>query len=82
MFDDFRNQTDESAFEEKPEEEEGAEETLYNAVSSRRAPRQDILFGMTAPQRLVIAVMLFMMTCISGTLILLVFEKIIPPFLG
>ena len=37
------------------------------------------LFGMTPAQRLVIAIMLFIMTCIVGSLTLLVFEIIVPP---
>ena len=36
-------------------------------------------FGMTAAQRLVIAIMLLMMTCIVGGLMLLVFGKVAPP---
>ena len=39
------------------------------------------LLGMTAAQRLVIAIMLFIMTCIIGSLMLLVFEIIVPPAL-
>ena len=37
------------------------------------------LLGMTATQRLVIAIMLFIMTCIVGSLMLLVFEIVVPP---
>ena len=37
--------------------------------------------GMTPAQRLVIAIMLFIMTCIIGSLMLLVFEIVVPPVL-
>lgn len=37
------------------------------------------LLGMTPVQRLVIAIMLFIMTCIIGSLMLLVFEIVVPP---
>lgn len=74
MFDDFRQATDETSFEEQPEETE----EVGMAISQ---PQQRFL-GMTAAQRLVIAVMLLLMTCVLGAFCLLVTERIAPPFLG
>jgi hypothetical protein len=75
MFDDFRKQTDETAFpEEKPEDNLAADFTFT------QEPQR--FLGMTAPQRLVIAFLLLMMTIILGTFCLLVTAKIVPPFLG
>jgi hypothetical protein len=45
-------------------------------------PRRSKRFlGMTPIQRFVIALMLFMMTCLLGSFVLLVSEKVILPFL-
>ncbi len=74
MLDDLRDQAQDSPF---FEDNQGGFE--YEEALPYPAERK--FLGMTAAQRLVIAAMLFMMTCILGALILLVTEKIVPPFL-
>ena len=74
MFDDFRQQAEESEIE-QPQEEESIQRTR----ASRAAPRR--FLGMTAAQRFIIAFMLLMMVCVSGSFFLLVTGNIVPPFL-
>ncbi len=76
MFDDFRQNLDDKSFEEEPEELSA--EDLDLAFNE---PQRHFL-GMTAPQRLVIAVMFLLMTCMLGAFCLLVTGRIFPPFLG
>ncbi|UCD99219.1 MAG: hypothetical protein JSV42_00405 [Chloroflexota bacterium] len=70
MLDDFRNDANASPY------FEDESEAYFEEVPQKKS-RGKIL-GMTAAQRLVIAIMLFLMTCIVGTLMLLVFERIVP----
>jgi len=72
MFDDLRQQADAGAF----DEEEVAQPIDKNIPYKERR-----FLGMTAFQRFVIAVMLFIIVCLLGTLCLLVSEKIVLPFL-
>jgi len=72
MLDEFREQASTSPF-----IEEEVEEVYEEVKSARRQPRR--FLGMTAPQRFVIALMLFFMTCFLGTLTLLVMEKVVLP---
>jgi len=72
MFDDLRQQADETAFE--------PEQTDAFTALEKSEPRRDFL-GMTGWQRFVIAVMLLMMTCILSFFCLLVTGKILPPFM-
>lgn len=77
MLDDLRNS---SSFEEEEEplEEQEAEQ---DEAASRRARRQKEPFlGMTAPQRFVLSLMLFLMTCVLGFLALVVLGKLYLPF--
>lgn len=71
MLDEFREDANSSAF----FDEEGDE--IYEEIGSYQ-PRGNFL-GMTAAQRLVIALMILMMTCIIGGLALLIFDKVVPP---
>jgi hypothetical protein len=71
MLDDFRDEANASPY----FEDEGTE--YFEEISTGR--RHGKLLGMTAGQRLVVAIMLFMMTCIVGSLALLVFEIVVPP---
>jgi hypothetical protein len=71
MLDDFRDEANASPYF-KDESRE-----IFEEVKSVR--HRERLLGMTAAQRLVIAVMLLMMTCIVGGLMLLVFQKVVPP---
>jgi len=70
MLDDFREQASTSPYYEEPEE-------TFEEVKPYR-PKKRIL-GMTAGQRLVIALMLLFTVCILGTLVLLVTERIVLP---
>lgn len=71
MLDDFRDDADAS-----PEFIDEAEE-FYEDYSV--PPQRGRILGMTAEQRLILAVMLLMMVCIVGSLFLLVFGKVVPP---
>jgi hypothetical protein len=71
MLDDFREEANASPY---FEDENGEYFDELTPTSSRGK-----LLGMTPAQRLVIAIMLFIMTCIVGSLTLLVFEIIVPP---
>jgi len=71
MLDDFRDEANASPY----FEDEGTD--YFEEISTSR--RRGKLLGMTASQRLVVAIMLFMMTCIVGSLALLVFERVVPP---
>ncbi len=80
MFDDLRQQ---ASFEGEGEQEQTPAEEEYVTQDSPQARGRagfsltaDYFLGMTAPQRFVIAVMLLMMTCLLGTLFLLVTNKI------
>lgn len=67
MFEDFRQQAVEDAFEDL--------EAQNQVVAP---PRSNRLLGMTPPQRFIIALMLLMMTIILSTLCLLVTERMVP----
>ncbi|MEN4010528.1 MAG: hypothetical protein AB1453_13000 [Chloroflexota bacterium] len=65
MLDDLRN----TAYSELPEDEE--QTPLLEQIQSSRSLRSQRKFlGMTAPQRLVIAILLLLMTCVLGVLCL------------
>jgi hypothetical protein len=70
MFEEFREQASASPFYD--------EEETFEEVKPRRRGRR--FLGMTPAQRFVIAIMLLIMTCMIGSLFLLVMEKVIPPF--
>ena len=71
MLDDFREEANTSPYFDDESAEYFEEVTSFSGRGK--------LFGMTPAQRLIIAIMLFMMTCIVGSLTLLVFEIIVPP---
>jgi hypothetical protein len=73
MLDEFREDANASPYFEDETEEYFEEVRSYSG-------RKKIL-GMTAAQRLVIAVMILIMTCVVGSLMLLVFERVVPPAL-
>jgi hypothetical protein len=75
MFDDFRDQVNESDFDE-PEEEV----TEIGDFIDEPQEKPSYFLGMTPVQRLIISVELLFMVCISGFLILLVLGRIEPPF--
>jgi len=73
MFDDLRESAVSSYEDELPAVEESPQ------LEPER-PRKT-LFGMTAPQRFVVVLILFFMTCLLGSICLLVTEKIYLPVL-
>jgi hypothetical protein len=75
MLDDLRNS---SSFEEEEPLETLEEEQAAPRRSVRR--RKEPFLGMTPPQRFVISLMLFLMTCVVGVMALVIFEKIYLPF--
>jgi hypothetical protein len=70
MFDDLRQQADDTSFEE--------EQDAYSYQDKARKPKRTFL-GMTPPQRFVLAVMLLLMTCLLSAFCLLVTDKIYIP---
>lgn len=79
FFDDLREEASESPYFDDFTEE--PVDTFAFADEEPAPSRLDNLFGMTAAQRLVIAVMLLAVACILSTFCLLVTEKIAPPFM-
>jgi hypothetical protein len=82
VLDDFNDSSDflddlEMELSDEPEAE-SEPEPAPRARRERRPSRR--IFGMTAPQRMVIAMMLFMSTCILGAFFLLITDSIGLPF--
>ncbi len=71
MLEEFRQQADEgSLFEEEP---------IMPAEEVTPARRDGRFLGMTAVQRLIIAILLLVITCLLSTFCLLVTERVVPP---
>jgi len=68
MLDDLRQQASNSYGEEAP------------TIEKRRQPSGKRFLGMTPLQRLIIAIMLFFITTLIGTLFLLVTGRVVLPF--
>ena len=77
MLDDLRNS---SSFEEE-EPVEVPEEQQDEALPRKARRQKEPFLGMTAQQRFILSLMLFMMTCVLGFLALVVLGKIYLPFL-
>ena len=75
MLDDLRNS---SSFEEVEEPLEAQNEPVAPRRGGRR--QREPFLGMTPPQRFVLSLMLFIMTCVLGVLALVILEKIYLPF--
>lgn len=72
MLDDLRNSASSFVEEEpSPSPETGG--------GRRKSQRRGTFLGMTAPQRFLITLVLFLMTCVCGIFALLIFEKVVPP---
>lgn len=72
MLDDLRNSS--SYIEEEPAEEQ-------EAAQSQFAPqKKDRFLGMTAPQRFILSLLLFLMVCVVGVFALLLTGRISLPF--
>jgi hypothetical protein len=78
MFEEFRAEAGDYAFDEQ--QEEAAGQDMY-AFKETAAPPKHFL-GMTPAQRFIIALMVLLMTCILSSFLLLVAERIAPPFLS
>jgi len=74
MLDDLRNTASSAP------EEPVAPELVPSGIPPARQGTRPLFLGMTAAQRFVIVLMMFIMTCILGTFCLIVTEKIVPPF--
>ncbi len=70
MFDDLRKQAEQGSEEENPDE--------FVVEERPRQPTSARIFGMTAPQRLVIVAMLLVWVCEMSFFILFLTEKIMP----
>jgi hypothetical protein len=55
------------------------EEETYEEIKPRR-PKGKTFLGMTPAQRFIIAVLFLCMVCFLGVLVLVVTERVIPPF--
>ena len=79
MFEEFRAEAGDYSF------DEGLEETsqpdVY-AFKESAAQRKRYFLGMSPAQRFIVAVMILLMTCILSSFLLLVTERIAPPFLS
>jgi hypothetical protein len=53
-------------------------EEIYNSPVSQEQPRHNFL-GMTPPQRFVIVMLLFILTCVLGSFALILTEKVVLP---
>jgi hypothetical protein len=71
MFDNLREDASSSPFFNDEPPEEGQKKGRGSG---------GLFLGMTAPQRLVIAVLLLMMVCVLGSLCLLLTDKVMLPF--
>ena len=71
MLDDLRNSAGSSFYEEDPLDSK--------PEKPERARRSGNFLGMTAPQRFIFSIFLFLMVAILGALILIVFQKVSLP---
>lgn len=71
MLDDLRNSAGSGYIEEDPLDDS----VFENAGKRKKGP----FLGMTAPQRFIIALFLFLMIAILGIFVLIVFQKVYPP---
>lgn len=72
MFDNLRDESSQSPF--------FNEEDRSNEAKPRFVMPGENFLGMTPVQRFIVALMLFLMVCVTGTFFLLVTEKIVPIF--
>ena len=80
MFDNLRDLADEPLYEEEQnglytEPELSAEPVAATPARRKRKRRNRNFLGMTAQQRLLVAVMLMLATCILGTLVMFAMDK-------
>ena len=81
MLDDLRNS---SSFlddeEEDNQPEQKTEQPVARRSPARRRSRQKKFLGLTAQQRFIVSLALFMMVCILGTFVLFITQTISLPF--
>lgn len=75
MLDDLRN----SSFLDEEEETQAQESTAVLERPARRKPQKKFL-GMTAQERFILSLMLFLLVCAFSVLALFVTEKMVLPF--
>lgn len=73
MLDDFREQAN-ASFLDEAEPEETIPEVTIKSTSGKK------FLGLTPAQRLLVSLMLLSLTCLLGSLLLLVTEKIVLPY--
>ncbi|GAB4486636.1 MAG: hypothetical protein OHK0031_10840 [Anaerolineales bacterium] len=81
MFDDLRKDSDSSAYfqDARPEEKKEEAPAVKIRATPRRAKKSALrLPRLTPAQRLILALLLLAMTCVSGPLLLLLTGKIVP----
>ncbi len=71
MLDDLRNSAKESYLEEEP--------VIEKKVAKPFKEEPKLIFGMTAPQRFIVAIFILLMVIILGLFILIMFQKIAIP---
>jgi hypothetical protein len=71
MLDDFRDEANASPY--------FVDETEEFYEDYAVPPQRSRFLGMTAEQRLILAILLMLMVCIVGSLFLLVFGRVVPP---
>jgi hypothetical protein len=74
MFDEIRQEAEESNFDEP-------EVDARSAYMSELTSKPQYFLGMTPVQRFILSVELLFTVCLIGTLVLLVLERVYPPFL-
>jgi hypothetical protein len=79
MFDDLRDASKESKFAEKPSAESRASSPVLASKPAKKKPSGGKILGMNAFQRFVISFLLFMVTCVAGTALLIVLGKVALP---
>lgn len=88
MFEEFRADAGDYSFGEGAFDEDAFEEGRVGSSENdvyafkEAPPRKQYFLGMTPVQRFVIAIMILLMTCILSSFLLLVTERIAPPFLS
>ncbi|MCU0485163.1 MAG: hypothetical protein MUC85_03535 [Anaerolineales bacterium] len=80
MFEEFRQQAEESEYEQNASKDTPTgDEISSDQPVPIRLSRPKRVLGMTAPQRFVIVLMLFLEVILLGSMFLLVTQRVIPP---
>jgi hypothetical protein len=81
MLDDLRNSSSflDDDEEEEKQPEQKVEQPVAQRPAARRRSRQKKILGLTAQQRFIVSLALFMMVCILGIFVLLITQTISLP---